>query len=209
MNDSPFNIPMEWESSIDFDDDEYSLSKHILNKEIKKIKDRIYNTVVPKDCFRINNYTTEINENERLKYFIKTNSNINIFNNKTKNNILNNFAIEWIKKPYCFICYNSFEENQYIVEHKHDLNKRGIYNKNLFAGIYRGKACKRCNAIEAHAKFKKISNDYYKNSIPNFNERLKYWCTKNNFLDKDFYNISTPKSEFICQNLSILGYMDS
>ena len=197
MDNSPNYIPMEWE-----------IECYINNEKIKKIADKIYNTVVPKDCFRLNYTTTCINENERIRYFIKNNSNEIIFNENMKNLILNSFAIDWIKKPYCYICFKQYEENQYIIEHEHDLNKRGMNNKNLYAGVYRGKVCKRCNILEGHAKLKNINLNYSNCNIPNKNQRLKYWCIKNNFLNEKHFDYCTPKSEFIFTNLQFLGYMN-
>ena len=163
-------IPMEWE-----------YTENPNENDIKLMEIKIYNRVVPQECFNRSRYCTIKQEDQKLrqKYFERYNG----FNEK-KEQILRRLAIEWLNKPYCWICYE--KETNYkkcIIEHLHDINKPSIYstNTNNYAGRFRSKACKHCNSIESQAK-----------NINNITDRFKYWSYKKNWItqeEKEFYYI--------------------
>ena len=134
--------------------------------ELSKLKIRINNRLAPRDSFIKFGINTDY---RRIQYLIKNNP---LYGNN-KDDILYNIAMNYLKKPYCEICYTE-DEPQYYIEHIHDENINGYYNKKEFAGTYRAKVCAQCNRLEAEAK--KISNK---------RDRFIYYCSKNQWNDPE------------------------
>lgn len=165
MNDNNI-IPMEWEYIG------YSNELH------NNIKNRIYNRVAPNECFKSEVDCISI---ERQQYF--ENCNGDYF----YKDIIDDIAVEWCKRPYCWICYKEDLDNKNIIEHEHDNLKK---TKDKYPGKFRARACSRCNRLEAEAK-----------KIYSPNERFEYWANKNNW-------ISIEERNFFYNNLKKMGYLD-
>lgn len=171
-------IPMDWE-----------LTENPTETAIRSMEYQLYNCIVPQECFNRSRYCI-INKNDKQlqqEYFERYNG-----INETKEQILRRISLDYLKRPYCWICYNNETHyNKCIIEYKHDIHKPSLYSisSNNYAGRFRAKACKHCNSIETQAK-----------NITNIVDRFKYWSIKKKW--------TTPKEKlFYYRILQKYGYL--
>tara|TARA_B100000963_G_C22633109_1_gene676042 strand:+ start:1589 stop:2098 length:510 start_codon:yes stop_codon:yes gene_type:complete len=165
------SVPMEWELT------------NPISENDNNLKNRIYNRLVPKDCFKSEDNYSNI---DRQVYF-ELHHGINL--NDTHDKILERMVTDWKSKPYCWVCYDLDEENNNIIEHEHDISLSSDISSN-YPGKFRSRACRRCNAIESHAK-----------TIHNKMDRFNYWAMKKNWNTNE-------EREFFYSNLLTLGYLE-
>nr|QFG73947.1 MAG: hypothetical protein [Megaviridae environmental sample] len=172
--------PMEWRLT----------HPQISNTKYSRIRSNIKNRIAPQASFDSSNITPN-------EYIIQTHTPIyrylgGMIESPTHDDIINQLVTCYLLLPYCWIC---FSEGECIVEHEHDLKKPTTYNTFTqkprgYAGVFRARACRNCNAYESYAKH-----------ISSKNICVNYWYKKHT------NNGRTLDKSRLEERLLVLGYL--